>query len=158
MILEAIGEYLAIVAGIVTSLGVIVGALYKWVWKPYAKKKEKREQEHDRNMLKLVTKAQEPYVTQLEMLDEQTKRHAEVDDKLTQIADQNKVILSDLKDEFEEHNRGAEERNTLIKQNADIIRKHEQRLDRHADRLLILETIEAHRENNKRKGEENETK
>ena len=154
MMLEVIGEYLAIVAGIVTSLGVIVGALYKWAWKPYIKKKERREEEHNRNMLKLVSQAQKPYVSQLEMLERQTQRHAEVDDKLTHIAEQNKVIIADLKAEFEEHNRGAEERNTLIKQNADIIRKHEERLDRHADRLLILETIEAHRENDKRKGEE----
>lgn len=139
--IELLGEYLAVVAGIVTSLGVIVGGLYKWVWKPYIKKKLEVEAKHRQDTLDIISEVAQPFVDQLTTLEEQTQRHAEMDDKLTAIAHQNIRIIDEIRHEFEEHNRGADKRDMLIRQNAEIIRNHEKRLDSHGDRILILETV-----------------
>lgn len=140
-IIELIGEYLTVVAGIVTSLGVIVGAMYKWVWKPYIKKKEERDEKHRQETLDIISEVGKPFFDQITSLEEQTKRHAEMDDKLTAIANQNIRIIDEIRQEFDEHNRGADKRDMLIRQNAEIIRNHEKRLDSHGDRILILETV-----------------
>ena len=71
------------------------------------------------------------------------------------------AIIYEMRTEFKEHNRNADERDKLIAQNAEIIKNHEDRLDRHNERLLILETVSGVQNKRytveARKGEENET-
>ena len=128
-------------AGFLGSLGIIAGTFYKWAWKPYIKKKEKRELEWQETMKEIAAGKVGPVVLQLEDLAEQNKRHDEVDAKLEKIAAQNIEIINKMRDEFKEHNHQAKQRDRLIAQNADIIKKHDERLDQHADRILILEHV-----------------
>lgn len=137
----ALSGYVASVAGFITSLGVIVGAIYKWIWKPYIKKKMEAEEKHRQDTLDIISEVGKPIFEQITSLEEQTKRHAEMDDKLTEIANQNIRIIDEIRHEFEEHNRGADERDMLIRQNVEILKNQQKRLDSHSDRILILETV-----------------
>ena len=136
-----ITEAVTVFAGFLGSLGIIAGTFYKWAWKPYIKRKEKREAEWQKTMKEIAAGKVGPVVLQLEDLAEQNKRHDEVDAKLEKIAAQNIEIINQLTDDFKEHNHEARQRDQLIAQNADIIKKHDERLDRHADRILILEHV-----------------
>lgn len=136
-----ITEAVASFAGFLGSLGIIAGTFYKWAWKPYITKKEKREAAWQETMTEIAAGKVGPVVLRLEDLAEQNKRHDEVDAKLEKIAAQNIEIINQLTDDFKEHNHEARQRDQLIAQNADIIKKHDERLDRHADRILILEHV-----------------
>src|SRR5699024_11233879 len=134
-------EFISTTAGFLTSLSVIVGVVYKWVWKPHTDKKEKREKQWQKEMLEISKKQVMPISKQLELLEKQSKRHDEMDVKLQRIAEQNVAIIKEMREEFKEHNLHANERDKLIAQNAEIIKNHEKRLDTHNERLLILETV-----------------
>ena len=136
-----ITEAVATFAGFLGSLGIITGTFYKWAWKPYIKRKEKREAEWQKTMTEIAAGKVSPVVLQLEDLAEQNKRHDETDEKLEKIAAQNIEIISKMRDDFKEHGHQSKQRDQLIAQNADIIKKHDERLDRHADRILILEHV-----------------
>ena len=136
-----ITEVVASFAGFLGSLGIIAGTFYKWAWKPYIARKEKREEKLQETMKEIAAGKVGPVVLQLEDLAEQNKRHDEVDAKLEKIAAQNIEIINQLTDDFKEHNHEAKQRDQLIAQNADIIKKHDERLDRHSDQILILEHI-----------------
>lgn len=159
---STISQYIASIAGFITSLGVILGAFYKWIWKPYAKKKVEREEKLQATMLDIAKGQTLPISEQLGLLEEQSKRYNETNQKLEDIAEQNVTIIHEIREEFKEHNRHSSERDKLIAQNAEIIMNHEERLDAHNERLLILETVSGVQ--NKRyafetgKGETDETK
>lgn len=136
-----ITEAVATFAGFLGSLGIIAGTFYKWAWKPYMARKEKREEKLQETMKEIAAGKVSPVVLKLEDLAEQNKRHDEVDAKLEKIAAQNIDIINKMRDDFKEHDYQAKQRDRLIAQNADIIKKHDERLDRHADRILILEHV-----------------
>ena len=158
---STISQYIASIAGFITSLGVIMGAFYKWIWKPYEKKKVEREEKLQATMLEIAKGQTMPISEQLSLLEVQAKRHDETNEKLEGIAEQNIAIIQEMRAEFKEHNRNADERDKLIAQNAEIIKNHEDRLDMHNERLLILETVSGVQNKRytvgTRKGEENET-
>lgn len=137
IITEAITSF----AGFLGSLGIIMGTFYKWAWKPYIAKKEKREEKLQETMKEIAAGKVGPVVLKLEDLVEQNKRHDETDKKLEKIATQNIEIINKMHDDFKEHNHQAKQRDRLIAQNADIIKKHDERLDRHSERILILEHV-----------------
>lgn len=136
-----ITEFLATVAGLVTSLSIIGGAVYKWFWKPYANKKEEREEKWRKKMIEISERQVNPVSEELQILAESSKRHDKTDKKLEEIAEQNIAIIQEIKKEFKDHNRQADQRDELIAQNAQLIKNHDERLDRHADRILVLETV-----------------
>ena len=157
---STISQYIASIAGFITSFGVIMGAFYKWIWKPYEKRKVGREEKLNATMLEIAKGQTMPISNQLVLLEAQSKRHDETNRKLEGIAEQNIAIIHEMRAEFKEYSRNADERDKLIAQNAEIIKNHEDRLDMHNERLLILETVSGVQ--NKRykfeteKGEENE--
>lgn len=141
-------EFITTVAGLITSLGIIGGAVYQWVWKPYKKtkndrekKKEKQEEKWRSQMLEISDKQTSPLMAQLETLAEQTHHHDGVNEHLEAIAKQNVAIITEMRSEFKDHNLQAEQRDTLIEQNSKILKQHDERLDNHSDRILILETV-----------------
>lgn len=136
-----VNEFVASFAGFLSSLTIIVGVVYKWIWKPYEKKKEERDEKLHATMLGIAKGQTMPISEQLGLLEEQTKRHDATNKKLEKIAEQNVDIICEMRAEFKEHNRHADERDKLIAQNAEIIMNHEKRLDGHNERLLILETV-----------------
>lgn len=136
-----ITEAIASFAGFLGSLGIIAGTFYKWAWKPYIARKEKREEKLQETMKEIAAGKVGPVVLKLEDLAEQNKRHDETDKKLEKIATQNIEIINKMHDDFKEHNHQAKQRDRLIAQNADIIKKHDERLDRHSERILILEHV-----------------
>lgn len=136
-----ITEAVTVFAGFLGSLGIIAGTFYKWAWKPYIARKEKRETEWQETMQEIAAGKVDPVVLQLEDLAEQNKRHDETDEKLEKIAAQNVEIISKMRDDFKEHNHQSKQRDQLIVQNADIIKKHNERLNQHSDRILILEYV-----------------
>ena len=158
---STISQYIASIAGFITSLGVIMGAFYKWIWKPYEKKKVEREEKLQATMLEIAKGQTMPISEQLSLLEVQAKRHDETNEKLEGIAEQNIAIIHEIRTELKDHNRCSDERDKLIAQNAEIIKNHEDRLDMHNERLLILETVSGVQNKRytvgTRKGEENET-
>lgn len=122
-------------------MGGVAGVIYKWVWKPYTNNKEEREEEWRKQMLEISEKHVSPISEELLILTEQTKRHDEMDNQLKVIAEQNIKIINEMRSEFKEHNYQAEQRDQLIAQNAKLIKNHDERLDWHADRILVLETV-----------------
>lgn len=136
-----ITEFLTSVASLLTSLGVIGGAFYQWVWKPYSAKKEEREEKWRNKMIEISEKQVNPITEEILILAENSKKHDETDKKLKEIAEQNIAIIKEIRKEFKEHNRQSDQRDKLIAQNTDLIKKHDERLDRHADRILVLETV-----------------
>ena len=138
---SAVSQYIASIAGFITSLGVIMGAFYKWIWKPYEKRKVEREKKLNATMLEIAKGQTMPISEQLGLLEVQSKRYDETNEKLEAIAEQNIAIIQEMRVEFKEYSRNADERDKLIAQNAEIIKNHEDRLDMHNERLLILETV-----------------
>ena len=138
---NVITEYVASVAGFLSSMTIILGVFYKWVWKPYAKKKDEREKQWQKTMLDIATGQISPIADQLGVIEKQNKRHDEVDRKLQKIADQNVAIINEMRQEFKDHNYHSNERDKLIQQNAQILKQHDERLASHNERILILETV-----------------
>ena len=129
---ETINMFVTTFAGFLSSLGIIVGVIYKWVWKPWAKKKADREEAYRQTMTAIASGEVGPIAEQVKVIEAITTRHEETDGKLME-------ILEELKNGFENHNEEAMQRDILIKQNIEMISTMKDQLEQHSDRLLLLE-------------------
>lgn len=111
MIVNNLGE----IASFIGSLTVVGGALL-WVWNTFVgsprEKRRLRQQEKDSRRLEAtLEKQKKPLLEAIESLNQATSRNDARDEKLQEIADRNIKLLED----------------------------HENRLDNHNERLIILE-------------------
>ncbi len=136
-----LGNYITVVAGFLSSLSIIVGVIYKWIWKPYAERKEAREEKWMKRMEGITSKQTTPLSNEIHLLADQSKKYDEIYARLEEITKQNVRIIREIREEFKDHNYQADQRDILIKQNADLIKKHEDRLEDYGERILILETV-----------------
>lgn len=116
-------NYLTIIAGIVGSLTVIFGFFYKYILQPWEKKKAREADLVQRERLQQEKEYQERMV-------EITKTQM---DPIIKILDEFKESIFDSKTD-------RQKLNEVTKQNQESIRVHEERLDDHGDRILVLET------------------
>lgn len=131
---ETINTFVTTFAGFLSSLGIITGALYKWVWKPWAKNKADKEEAYRQAMTAIASGEVGPVAEQVKVIKMITKRHDDTDEKLMK-------ILEDLKGGFDKHNEEAAQRDILIKQNIEMIATMKDQLNQHSDRILLLEYV-----------------
>lgn len=113
---------LGAVATLIGSLTVIGGALI-WVYKkilgdPREKKRLKRDEERYKEMLEVATGQDEPLSQAIEQLTE---------------------WLGESKQDRKTLHEVIEQQAVLIRQNSDMLNAHESRLDKHNERILVLE-------------------
>lgn len=111
MIVNSLGD----IASFIGSLTVVGGALL-WVWNTFVgsprEKRRLRQQEKDNQRLAdLLDEQKQPLLEAIESLNQATSRNNARDEKLQEIADRNVELLED----------------------------HENRLDNHNERLIVLE-------------------
>lgn len=111
-IIEQVGS----LASFIGSLTVVGGALMwmynKFVGIPREKKRQREAERRQRDMIELITEKNEPLNEAIQSMTE---------------------MISESKLDRQQLNRVAE-------MNTEMINIHEQRLDRHNDRLIVLET------------------
>lgn len=139
-----INDFVVTLGSFLSALTVVGGFIYQVIWKPYAKRKEEKEEKHRK---KQEEKEEEYREKMLEITEKQTKPIVE--------------LVQKMSEEFRDHNQNADERDRLIAQNAEIIKKHEEmfvaqdgRLDNHNDRLIVLEVKNGVRKVTYREGSE----
>lgn len=122
MIYDSIVEYLTLVAGIVSPLVLILGFGYQYFIKPWEKRKAKE-----------IEKAQQ----------ERLAQDKEYQDKMLQITRQQiepiHEILADIKEITVDSEYDRRHLNQIARENTDKLCRHENRLDDHAERIIILE-------------------
>ncbi|GAB7231388.1 hypothetical protein [Facklamia hominis] len=116
-------NYLTIIAGVVGSLTVIFGFFYKYILEPWEKKKIREAD--------LIQR-------------ERMQQDKEYQDKMVEITKSQMVPVLKLLDEFKEailNSKFDRQKLTEItEENQHSIQVHEERLDDHGDRILVLET------------------
>lgn len=122
MIYDSIVEYLTLVAGIVSPLVLILGFGYQYFIKPWEKRKAKE-----------IEKAQQ----------ERLRQDKEYQDKMLEIARKQiepiNEILADIKEITVDSEYDRKHLNEVAKENTKRLEKAEDKLDDHAERLIILE-------------------
>ena len=122
MIYESLVEYLSLVAGIVSPLALILGFGYKYVIEPREKRKAKEAE-----------KAQQ----------ERLAQEKNYQDKMLEIARQQiepiQSVLEEIKEITVDSEYDRKHLNEIAKVNTKKLGKHEERLDDHAERIIILE-------------------
>lgn len=122
MIYESLVEYLTLVAGIVSPLALILGFGYKYFIEPREKRKAKEAE-----------KAQQ----------ERLAQEKNYQDKMLEIARQQiepiHAVLEEIKEITVDSEYDRKHLNEIAKVNTKKLGKHEERLDDHAERIIILE-------------------
>lgn len=122
MIYDSLVEYLTLVAGIVSPLVLILGFGYQYFIKPWEKRKAKE-----------VEKAQQ----------ERLRQDKEYQDKMLEIARKQiepiHEILADIKEITVDSEYDRKHLNEVAKENTKRLEKAEDKLDDHAERLIVLE-------------------
>ena len=114
--MEQLVNQIGNLASFIGSLTVVGGGLLwiynSWIGKPRENRRKKEADERQRKMVELISKKNEPLNQSIQEL--------------------NKVLAESQKD--------REKLNEMVKQNTQIIGEHDERLDNHNDRLIVLET------------------
>ena len=114
--MEQLVNQIGNLASFIGSLTVVGGGLLwiynSWIGKPRENRRKKEADERQRKMVELISKKNEPLNQSIQEL--------------------NKVLAESQKD--------REKLNEIAKQNTQIIGEHDERLDNHNDRLIVLET------------------
>ena len=122
MIYESLTEYLQLIVAIVGPLTVILGFFYKYVIEPREKRKAKEEEQAQR---------------------ERMAQEKEYQDKMLDIARQQiepiQSVLEEIKEITIDSEYDRKHLNEVTKSNTKKLGKHEERLDDHAERIIILE-------------------
>lgn len=122
MIYDSLVEYLTLVAGIVSPLMLILGFGYQYFIKPWEKRKAKEAE-----------KAQQ----------ERLAQDKEYQDKMLEIARRQiepiHAVLEEIKEITLDSEYDRKHLNEVTKQNSKRIEKAEDKLDDHAERLIVLE-------------------
>jgi len=105
-------QSLAAFVGALTTIGGFLIIIYKYViQKPYEKRKQREDNERNRILQKELQRNNAPFLETLNQINESLEERERHDGKLDEISEQNKQILQN----------------------------HENRLDNHNERLIILE-------------------
>ena len=122
MFYDSLTEYLQLIVAIVGPLTVILGFFYKYVIEPREKRKAKEEEQAQR---------------------ERMAQEKEYQDKMLDIARQQiepiHAVLEEIKEITVDSEYDRKHLNEIAKTNTKKLGKHEERLDDHAERIIILE-------------------